>query len=85
MTRAQLLQRLSEIEDAIGVLDFVSIRRMIMDTEDYILQSQRESVKAANLDPPQVAGRRINRPPKRHYASPASTRTIRLPGERHIV
>jgi hypothetical protein len=52
-----VLRRLSEIERAIGVLDSFSVRRMVIETQDYILQLQGESVKDAQLnDSRAVAG-----------------------------
>ena len=51
----QILRRLTEIERAIGVRDSLSIRRMIMDAEDYILESQRLSLQTARTDDPRMA------------------------------
>lgn len=51
----QILRRLTEIERAIGVRDSVSIRKMIMEAEDYILESQRLSLQTARADDPRMA------------------------------
>lgn len=51
----QILRRLTEIERAIGVRDSVSIRKMIMEAEDYILESQRLSLQTARSDDPRMA------------------------------
>jgi hypothetical protein len=45
----QVLRRLSEIERAIGILDSISIRRMVIETQDYILQSQKKSIETVGL------------------------------------
>ena len=37
-----LLERLIEIERAIGVKDPITLRRMVIDTQDYVLQMQKE-------------------------------------------
>jgi hypothetical protein len=49
MDYSQLLRRLSDIENAVGVLDSISIRRMIIETQEYILHSQKRSVEAIRL------------------------------------
>ena len=49
MNCSQVLLRLSEIERAIGILDSISIKRMLIETQEYILQSQKESVRMARL------------------------------------
>lgn len=51
----QILRRLTEIERAIGVRDSISIRKMIMEAEDYILESQRLSLQTARSDDPRMA------------------------------
>ena len=51
----QVLRRLSEIGRAIGVLDSISIRKMLIETQDYILQSQRESTRTARLNDSRLA------------------------------
>lgn len=51
----QILRRLTEIERAIGVRDSTSIRKMIMEAEDYILESQRLSLQTARSDDPRMA------------------------------
>lgn len=55
MNCPQVLRRLHEIERAIGVLDFISIKKMIIETEDYILNSQKESVQTARVNETRVA------------------------------
>lgn len=50
-----LLRRLSEIERSIGVIDSLSIRRMVLETQDYILESQRESVEAYRPKQPRLS------------------------------
>lgn len=49
MNCLQVLRRLHEIERAIGVLDAVSIRRMVIEAEDCVLDLQRELLKASLL------------------------------------
>lgn len=44
-----ILRRLSEIEAAIGVLDYLSIRRMVVETQDHILEMQREMLESSRL------------------------------------
>lgn len=46
----QLLRRLCEIEAAIGVADPLTLRRMIVETQDYILEAQKESVETARRE-----------------------------------
>lgn len=43
----EIIRRLCEIEAAIGVLDSLSIRRMICETQDYILESQKKLIQGA--------------------------------------
>ena len=50
MDCSQVLRRLSEIEQAIGVLDSISVRRMVMEAQDYILQSQKEAAQIVRLN-----------------------------------
>jgi PHD/YefM family antitoxin component YafN of YafNO toxin-antitoxin module len=45
MNSSQLLNKLTEIERAIGVVDTLSLRRMIVEAQDYILQSQKETLQ----------------------------------------
>jgi PHD/YefM family antitoxin component YafN of YafNO toxin-antitoxin module len=45
MNSSQLLNKLTEIERAIGVVDTLSLRRMIVEAQDYILQSQKETIQ----------------------------------------
>lgn len=45
MNSSQMLTKLTEIERSIGVVDFLELRRMIQDLEDYILQSQKETIQ----------------------------------------
>ena len=42
MDSGSLLERLIEIERAIGVKDSIALRRMVVDTQDYVLQMQKE-------------------------------------------
>lgn len=51
----QLLRRLCEIEAAIGVADPLTLRRMIVETQDYILEVQRESVETARRESGETA------------------------------
>lgn len=53
----QVLRRLQEIERAIGVLDAVSIRRMIIEAEDCVLDLQKELLKASRLREARTAAR----------------------------
>ena len=57
MNCLQVLRRLHEIERAIGVLDPVSIRRMIIDAEDCIFESQKNVVRATRLSDTRTAER----------------------------
>jgi hypothetical protein len=45
----QVLWRLTEIEPAVGILDSLSIRRMVIGAQDNIVQSQKESVETIRL------------------------------------
>lgn len=49
MDYLKLLNRLSDIEHAIGVVDSISIRRMIVETQEYVLQSQKQLVDTNRL------------------------------------
>lgn len=51
----QMLRKLHEIERAIGVLDSLSVRRMVIEAEDCLLELQKESVKASRLNDTQTA------------------------------
>ena len=51
----QVLRRLCEIERAIGVSDSNSVREMVMEVQDFILQSQKDSVSAARLNSSRIA------------------------------
>lgn len=51
MNCSQLLTKLTEIERSIGVVDTVSLRRMIIETQDYILQNQKESIQQLRQRP----------------------------------
>lgn len=51
----QVLRRLQEIERAIGVLDSFSIKRMLIDMQDHILESQKESLQTARVKETRVA------------------------------
>lgn len=53
----QVLKRLREIERAIGVLDAVSIRRMIIEAEDCVLDLQKELLKDSRLHEARTAAR----------------------------
>lgn len=43
------MRRLLEIEISIGMLDDFSLRRLVMDTEEYILQSQKSLLNAHRM------------------------------------
>jgi hypothetical protein len=51
MNSSQLLHKLTEIERAIGNVDTLSLRCMIIETQDYILQDQKESVQQLRQKP----------------------------------
>ena len=53
----QVLRRLREIERAIGVLDTVSIRRMIIETEDCVFELQKDVVRTTRLNGTRTAER----------------------------
>ena len=55
MDRPQRWLGFSEIENAVGALDFISIERVLIETPEYILQSRVESVKAGCLNDSQMA------------------------------
>ena len=40
-----MLAKLTEIERSIGVVDVLSLRKMILEAQDYILQCQKESIE----------------------------------------
>ena len=54
MNSSQVLHKLTEIERAIGVVDTLSLRRMIIETQDYILQDQKESILQLRQKPPRT-------------------------------
>jgi hypothetical protein len=45
MNSSQLLIKLTEIDRAIGVVDFIELRKMVQALEDYIFESQKETVQ----------------------------------------
>lgn len=55
MNYLQVLRRLSEVERAVGVADSLAIRKMLIEIQDYILQSQKESVQIARSYDPRAA------------------------------
>jgi hypothetical protein len=55
MNCSQLLRKLTEIERSIGVVDTMTLRRMIIETQDYILQHQKESIQQLRQKPPREA------------------------------
>ena len=57
MNCLQVLRRLREIERAIGVLDSVSIRRMIIEAEDCVFELQKEAAKTGRLNGTRTAER----------------------------
>ncbi|HEV2133567.1 MAG TPA: hypothetical protein VGR47_04840 [Terracidiphilus sp.] len=46
---------MSEIERAVGVLDSFSVRKMLIETQDYILYAQKESLQATTVKDPRLA------------------------------
>ncbi len=54
-----VLRKLTEIERSLGVVDTLSLRRMIIETQDYILQNQKESVQQLRQSSPHA-----NLPPR---------------------
>lgn len=58
MDCSQVLCRLSEIERAIGVLDYISLRKMVIETQDYILGSQKETARPLPSSWPRMAASR---------------------------
>lgn len=56
MNCAQIvLTRLTEIERSIGLVDTLTLRRMIIETQDYILQNQKESMQQLRQKPAPAA------------------------------
>lgn len=53
MNSSQLLTKLTEIERSIGVVDTLTLRRMILEAQDYILRSQEESIQQLRQKAPQ--------------------------------
>ena len=45
MDCTQVLAKLAEIERAIGAADSLALRRMVIELQDYIIQSQKESIE----------------------------------------
>jgi hypothetical protein len=45
MNTATLLEMLVEIERALQRTNYVAARALLMDTEDYVLQSEREMIR----------------------------------------
>lgn len=45
-----VLERLLEIERAVGVQDAQTVRRMVIDTEEFILKLQRESIRTLRFE-----------------------------------
>lgn len=52
MNCSQVLIKLTEIERAIGVVDSLSLRKMILEAQDFILQSQKQNVEELRLHLP---------------------------------
>lgn len=50
-----VLRKLTEIERSLGVVDTLSLRRMIIETQDYILESQKESVQQLRQSSPHTS------------------------------
>jgi hypothetical protein len=50
-----VLTKLTEIERSIGLVDTLSLRRMIIETQDYILQNQKESMQQLRQRPSRAA------------------------------
>ena len=44
MNTTLLLQKLIQIENVVGILEPVEVRRMLIEVEDYLLETQRSSV-----------------------------------------
>lgn len=49
MNYREILNRLVEIECSIGALDALSLRKMVMETQQYVLESERASLDAIRL------------------------------------
>lgn len=47
---------LLEIESSIGVLDVFSLRRLVMETQEYILHSEKSSLEALPLEKTRSTG-----------------------------
>lgn len=45
MNCSQMLSRLTEIDRAIGIVDSITLRKMIHELQDDILHSQKESIE----------------------------------------
>jgi hypothetical protein len=50
----EILRRLYEIERAVGVLDSLSVRKLVIEVQDFVLESQKESVRMAGLSETQT-------------------------------
>ena len=60
MNCSQVLSRLTEIDRAIGVVDSITLRKMVHELQDDVLHSQKESIeelrkKKLRRDPPELA------------------------------
>jgi hypothetical protein len=45
MNASQLLTKLTEIERAIGVVDSITLRKMVVEAQEFVLQTQKENVE----------------------------------------
>ena len=66
MNNTVLLQKLIEIERSIGATDNVTLRQLVYEAEDCLLEIQKESAQSFILDSSRGAMPRFNAMPRFH-------------------
>jgi len=56
MNTTLLLQKLMQIENVVGILEPVEVRRMLIGVEDYLLEIQRSSVDRSAVNHRTIPG-----------------------------